>query len=125
MGTSLDYTTDSDSLSLDFIAGLIAGEGTFMWINQNGQEVPFFQLKMHADKNPLFELIKKRLGLKEKVHEYTHQNRHYVLLLVRKRSVIENVIIPLFEGRLFGTKKGQFERWRDIYFQKKLSFIYN
>lgn len=119
-----DYTKNIANISIDFIAGLIAGAGAFMWIKQSGQETPVFQLKMHADEKQLFELIKEKLGLKEKIYEYTHQDRHYVLLLVRKRSVIEKIIIPTFDQRLFGLKKLQFELWRDKFFQKKLSFIY-
>lgn len=98
-------------MTLDFIAGLIAGEGSFMWIKQNGGEIPVFQLKMHADERPLFEQIKARLGLKEKIYEYTHQNRHYVLLLIRKRFSLTNIIIPTFENRLFGLKRIQFNNW--------------
>ena len=110
--------------SLDFIAGLIVGEGSFMWIKQNGTEIPVFQLKMHATERPLFDLLKTKMGLKEKIYEYTHQERHYVLLLIRKRSVIENIIIPVFDGRLFGNKKIQFENWKNKYFERKLNFIY-
>ena len=114
----------TDLPSFDFIAGLIAGEGSFMWIKQNGTEVPVFQLKMHATERPLFELLKTKLGLREKIYEYTHQERHYVLLLIRKRSVIENIIIPTFDQRLFGNKRIQFEAWKKKYFEKKLDFIY-
>lgn len=39
------------NLSLDFIAGLIAGEGSFMWINQNNNTIPVFQLKMIVGKD--------------------------------------------------------------------------
>lgn len=124
MNNIADYTKDYKNLSLDFIAGLIAGEGAFMWIKQNGNEVAVFQLKMHADEKPLFQLIKLRLGLKEKIYEYTHQNRHYVLLLIRKRRVIEDIIIPTFDQRLFGLKRDQFEVWKNKYYQKKLEFIY-
>lgn len=105
--------TAPEELTLDFIAGLIAGEGAFMWIKQNGTELAVFQLKMHADERPLFEMIKSRLSLTEKIHEYTHQNRHYVLLLVRKRQSIINKIIPAFDGRLHGLKKLQYTKWRE------------
>ena len=44
--------------SLDFIAGVISIEGTFMWIKQNKKVIPVFQLKMRADEQKLFELIK-------------------------------------------------------------------
>lgn len=98
--------------SLDFIAGLIVGEGCFTTIKQGSQEVHAFQLKMHADERPLFELIINKLDLKEKIHEYTHQERHYVLLLIRSKEVLIKKIVPAFDGRLYGIKKIQFEKWR-------------
>ena len=110
--------------SLDFIAGLISVEGSFLWSNQKGIEIPVFQLKIQGDEKTLLELIKNKLELKEKVYEYRHQNRHYALLLVRKRSSIENILIPFFEGRLIGKKRLQFENWKNKYFEKKLNFIY-
>lgn len=110
--------------SLDFIAGLVVGEGSFMWIKQNKQIVPVFQLKMHYRERPLFELIVKKLGLKEKIHEYTHQKRHYVLIIVRRRSTIEKIIIPTFENRLYGIKAAQFYLWREKYFEEKFNFSY-
>lgn len=114
----------SDLPSLDFIAGLIDGEGAFMWTKQNGTETPVFQLKMHAREHALFDMIKVKLGLKENIHEYTHQGRHYVLLLIRKRATIENTIIPTFDGRLFGYKKILFEEWKKKFYEKKLEFMY-
>ncbi len=107
--------------SFDFIAGLISREGSFLWIKQNGTEIPVFQLKMRADERPLFELFKEKLGLKEKIYEYTHQNRHYVLLLIRRRRVLEDIIIPAFEFRLFGLKKKQFDGWKRKFIRKRLS----
>jgi hypothetical protein len=110
--------------SLDFIAGLISAEGSFLWSNQKGNEIPVFQLKIQGKEKILLDLIKMQLGLKEKVYEYRHQNRHYALLLVRKKSTIENILIPFFDERLLGTKKSQFEVWKNKYFEKKLNFIY-
>jgi len=74
-------------LSLDFIAGLICGKGPFMWIKQNNTEIPVFQLKMHYKDKNLIEMVRDSLDLSETVHEYTHQNRHYALLLVRKKEI--------------------------------------
>ena len=110
--------------SLDFIAGILSIEGSFMWIRQNKSEIPVFQLKMQPTEKSLLELIRLKLGLKEKIYEYNHQKRSYVLLLVRKRSTIENVIIPVFEGRLLGNKMVQFEDWKNRYFEHKINFIY-
>lgn len=111
-------------LSLDFIAGLVAGEGSFMWIKQGGSEIPVFQLKMHALERPLFEMVKETLGLKEKIYEYNHQNRHYVVILVRKRTSIEDTIIPSFENRLYGLKKIQFDEWKNKFFERKTLYKY-
>lgn len=112
------------TLSLDFIAGLIAGEGSFMWIKQNSQEVPVFQLKMHALDKELVEMVRDGLGLDEEIHEYNHQNRHYALLLVRRRKTITEKIIPLLDGRLFGMKKIQFEDWKKKFERKKKDWLY-
>lgn len=102
----------TDLPSLDFIAGLIAGEGSFMIINQNNNRVHVFQLKMHADERQLFDQIKIKLGLLDPIYEYAHQNRHYVMLLIRKRETIIRKIIPTFDDRLFGLKRAQYENWR-------------
>lgn len=112
-------------LSLDFIAGLVAGEGSFMRVSYGKKQTVFvFQLKMHASERPLFEEIKQTLGLKGKIYEYNHQNRHYVLILVRNRNEIENIIIPTFSNRLHGLKKIQFDTWKNNYIEKKKKFAY-
>ncbi len=120
MHVELFYMEEVKNLpSFDFIAGLIAGGGSFLWIHQNGRRLPVFQLRMHATERPLLELLKQKLGLNEPIHEYTHERRHNVLILVRKKSVLENVIIPVFNGRLFGKKAAQFDLWKEIFFQEK------
>lgn len=115
---------ENHSPSLDFISGLISTGASFMWVKQKQTEVPVFQIKMHISERPLLELIKQTLGLKEVIYEYNYASRQYVLMLVRKRSVIETTIIPTFDGRLFGVKKDQFEAWKKKYFEKKLDFVY-
>jgi len=112
------------SPSLDFIAGLLNTGVTFMWVKQKEDEVPVFQIKMQLSQRPLLELIKNKLGLKEHIYEYRYTSRQYVLILVRRRSVIENTIIPTFDGRLFGSKRIQFDAWKKKYFEKKLEFVY-
>lgn len=115
---------ENSTPSLDFVSGLINTGATFMWVKQKEAEVPVFQIKLHTSQRELLELVKLKLGLKEKIYEYNYSNRQYVLILVRKRSVIETTIIPTFEGRLFGTKRDQFEAWKKKYFEKKLDFVY-
>ncbi len=112
------------SPSLDFIAGLISTGATFMWVKQKESTVPVFQLKTHIRQRELLELIKAKLGLKETIYEYSYSSRQYLLLLVRRRSTIENTIIPTFDGRLFGAKRTQFEAWKTKYYEKKLEFAY-
>ena len=80
-----------------------------------------FQIKAHIDEKPLIEMIKAKLDLTEKIHEYTHDGRHYVILLIRKRWVIANKLIPALDGRLFGIKKHQYIQWRDEFFKNLLS----
>lgn len=114
---------DTSDISLDFIAGVIVGNGSFSWVKQKGAEIPVFRIKINADERPLVEAIKKKLGLEEAIYEYTHAKCHYVLILVRHRSTIEDIIIPAFEARLFGMKRKQFEAWRDRFYQKKLDLF--
>ena len=110
--------------SIDFIAGLVNRSGNFLWVKQKNQEVPVFQIKMELSEIELLEIIKEKLGLKEVIHQYTHQKRSYGLLLVRRRATIETIIIPIFDQRLFGSKKVQFEEWKTKYYTKKLEFVY-
>jgi hypothetical protein len=115
----------NSNLSLDFIAGLVCGEGCFSWFIQNGkQRVAAFSLKMHYKDKDLVMAVRDSLGLKEPVHEYNHQGRHYVMLVVRKRKIIEDVIIPAFEGKLSGSKKNQFEHWKKRFYQGKTNWKY-
>ncbi len=110
--------------SLDFIAGFFSTGATFMWVKQKNVKVPVFQIKMQISDRDLLETIKLKLGLKEKIYEYKYKNTNYLLLLARKRSTIENIIIPTFDGRLFGNKAIQFENWKNKYYQEKLNFVY-
>lgn len=110
--------------SLDFIAGLFSAIGSFLWVKQKNSEIPVFQLKMAKNEEGLLNLVKQKLGLKEIVHNYIHKNRSYALLLIRSRRTIENVLIPLVDGRLFGQKAIQFELWKKKYYEKRLEFVY-
>lgn len=110
--------------SLDFIAGLFSATGSFLWVKQKNSEIPVFQLKTQAEDHQLLELIKEKLKIKESIHRYIHQGRGYSLLLIRSRRTIENVLIPLVDGRLFGQKAIQFEQWKNKYYEKRLEFVY-
>lgn len=109
--------------SLDFIAGIVSSFGSFFWSHKNGRRNPIFQLKIHASDKALLVLVKVGLCLKENIYEYNHQNRHYAVLMVRKRLALETQVIPLLNSRLFGRKSTEFELWRDMIIDDKLKRI--
>ncbi len=98
--------------SLDFVAGVIATSGSFLWIKQNKTKIPVFQIKTHISDAPLIELIKTKLGLTEKIYRYTHSNRNYVLLLIRSKETIKKNLFPTLNGRLYGKRKDLFKKWK-------------
>ena len=115
----MDKKEKIDLPSFDFIAGLATGHGSFFWIHQNGGRLPVFQIRMHISEKPLLELLKEKMNITESIHEYKNKGRHSVFIIVRRRFVLENIIIPVFNGRLFGKKAAQFELWKEIFFQDK------
>jgi len=124
---------NTKKLSLDFIAGLIAGEGYFGLVNYNTtkQKVFVFQLQMHYDDRTLVFAVKNSLGLREPVYEYNYQDkknpilwRHLVKLLVRRREVIKKIIIPAFDGRLYGLKEKQFNEWKKKFSEQEKKWRY-
>lgn len=128
--------TNTKKLSLDFIAGLIAGEGYFGLVNHNTAKqktkVFVFQLRMHYDDRNLVFAVKNSLGLREPVYEYNHQDkkksslwRHTALLLVRRREVIKKIIIPAFDGRLYGLKEKQFNEWKKKFSEQEKKWRYH
>lgn len=110
-----------DMLNLDFIAGLIVGEGTFYWTKAPQGKIPAFALRMHIRDKELVVAVRDSLGLKERIYEYTHNNRHYVFLLVRNIGSLKNVVIPLIYPRLAGYKKQQFIEWFDKFYDSDVA----
>lgn len=126
--------TNTKELSLNFIAGLITAGGYFGWASQGkkGQKVAVFQVQMHYNDRELVFAIRNTLGLKEPIYEYNHQDRkksslkrHYVRLLVRRREVIKKIIIPAFEGRLYGLKGKQFNQWKQEFSKQEKDWKYH
>ncbi len=56
-------------------------------------------------------MVRNTLAPREKVHEYNHNGRHYVFLLVRYPGDLKDKVIPMMYPRLQGYKKEQFVRW--------------
>lgn len=100
-------------LTPEYICGLFEGEGTFSThgYTTRGERLPCVALKMHYRDKELIEAIRDYFGLKNKVYEYTHQNRHFVMLVVRDTSTLKNKMVPFFRNRLLGHKGVQFEAW--------------
>lgn len=104
-------------LTKDFIIGLVVGEGTFCFTTtgnrlfEKTRKVPAFQLRMHVRDLALVTAVRDTLKLETKVYQYTHNKRHYAMLIVRNIGDIKNIIIPFFYKHLRGYKEYQFNRW--------------
>ena len=105
--------TEKKKLTLEFIAGLIVGEGTFYWTKSRGSQwkTPSFALRMHVRDRELVTMVRDSLGLTEKVHEYKHSGRHYVHLFIRHPGDLKNKLIPFIYPLLQGYKLEQFIHW--------------
>jgi len=116
-----EHMADTVLPTLDFIAGIVETSGSFFFTKSGSYTLPVFQVKLVGREKHIIELIIKKLGLTEVVHEYLHGGRHYAVLTVRRRSTIERVIIPTFDNRLLGVKKTQFNTWRDQFYKQQLA----
>ena len=122
----------SKQLSLDFMAGLVISNGYFAWINQNNQKVAVFQIQMQYNQKDLLFAFRNSLGLKETIYEYNYRDkrklslyRHIVKLIVRRRETIKKIIIPAFDGRLYGPKQKQFDQWKKNFYQEEKKWHYH
>ena len=118
-------------LPLDYIAGLIEGEGSFSFCSipqwkclNNGCEVrvkiPAFQIRMHERDEDLIRALRNTLGLDNIVYNYPptktkrfikpYKSGRLAVLIVRDTAALRN-IIPLFYKRLYGYKRKQFFEW--------------
>jgi len=111
--------------TLDYIAGIVETAGSFFFTKVGNYTIPVFQVKLVGREKHILELMTKKLALTETVHEYLHGGRHYAVLTVRRRSTIERVIIPTFDNRLLGSKKNQFNTWRDQFYRQQLAKLEN
>lgn len=116
---------DSKEISLDYIRGLVEGEGCFTFCsvprktkNNPGKfKLPTFVIAMHERDEPLITAIRDRLKLKNRV--YNHQpymgdgikRGRIAKLIVRDFGALKNIIVPLFYGKLRGNKGKQFLEW--------------
>ena len=122
-------------LTDEFILGLIVGEGCFSFSNRPGrlfsakEKIPAFILRMHVRDKKLVIAVRDTLKLNDnKIYEYTHNKRHYIMLIIRNTGDIKNIIIPFFYKRLKGYKKKQFNQWLEDFNKPEVAegykFIY-
>lgn len=118
-------------LTKDFIAGLIVGEGTFCFTTtgnklfEETRKIPTFQLRMHVRDKKLVTAVRDMMNLKEnKIYEYTHNNRHYAMLIIRNIGDIKNIIIPFFYKNLKGYKRKQFYQWLEDFNKLEVAECY-
>ena len=103
-------------LTPEYIRGLFEGEGTFTNDgSRNGRINPCVTLKMHYRDKELIEGIRDYFGLHHKVYEYTHQGRHYAMLIIRDIPSLKNKMVPFFKNQLLGNKGMQFEGWLKMF----------
>ena len=73
---------------------------------------------MHFRDKKLLQNIAFSLGLDNEIHEYVHQNRHYVQLIVRDRKSLLFRVVPAVRWKLHGYKKIQLESWLTEFFNR-------
>jgi hypothetical protein len=123
--TLVPQQTEKNLPSLDYIAGIVSCHGNFGWTPRGKNSSPFFQIKIHQSETDLLKLIKTKLGLKEKIYKYNHNGRKYSMIKIHRKQILEGVIIPTFNFRLFGKKQRQFEQWQKQSYQFWLSKLYS
>ncbi len=107
-------------ITLDYIRGLIEGEGCFTFSTQYrfNRKVPCFEIGMHARDMDLLEAIRDRLGLHNKIYVYHYKSPGInqgpkAILIVREFAQLRNIVIPLCYNRLKGNKAKQFNAWME------------
>jgi len=118
-------------ISTEYARGLIEGSGLFTFthkqiIDNRGTLIPTFQLKMGVENKELIQGVKDRMGLKNKVYEYSHQGKDgskrkpYALLIVRDVDGLKNKTIPFLYKKLVGPKADQLEEWLELIGSEKM-----
>jgi len=106
--------------SLDFIAGVVETHGSFYVQKIGRSRVSHFRIKIHMDEAKLLEAISTKLGLGGTVYRYRHGGRKYAMLVVRRKNEIVDKLIPALDGRLLGSKRKEYEKWRNRFYKRDL-----
>lgn len=91
---------------------------------------------MSKQDKDLIYLVKEKMGLRNKIYEYSRKERKdkynrqsIIVLIVRDFGQLKNIIVPFFCKKLIGFKAKQFEDWlekigNDPDVQENYRFIY-
>ena len=131
---------ENKTISDEYLRGLVEGEGCFTFCNipvmgKTGKKfvLPAFTIQMHERDKSLIELLKLRLGLKNKIYVYKvralmekskiYRRGPMAKLIVRDVASLKNKIVPFFmEYNLKTYKRHDFKIFAEVVtmmFQKR------
>ncbi|PIR97978.1 MAG: hypothetical protein COT89_01870 [Candidatus Colwellbacteria bacterium CG10_big_fil_rev_8_21_14_0_10_42_22] len=115
-----------EKITKEYVLGIVESEGRFTFSTRTRKlanktviqtRVPTFSINMHEDNRNLLELVKKQMGLENKIYIYKSKDKDgynrakKALLIVRGYGAIKNIVVPYFYGQLVGGKAIQFKQW--------------
>ena len=117
-------------ISNEYIRGLVEGEGSFTFsttrkrVDGTRYKLPAFVISLHIRDKHLLEMIRDKIGLKNKIYyrvpnvviQNAKSGKKYLserqaILIVRDFQQLKNNIIPFFYKKLYGHKGVQFMGW--------------
>ncbi len=117
-------------ISNEYIRGLVEGEGSFTFsttrkrVDGTRYKLPAFVISLHIRDKYLLEMIRDKIGLKNKIYyrvprvaiQNAKSGKKYLserqaILVVRDFQQLKNNIIPFFYKKLYGHKGIQFMEW--------------
>ena len=111
-------------LTIEYIAGFISSQGSFISYSRSGHEYFALQIKSDFYNADLLEKIAASLGIHNRVYRYNKQSGSYSLLVIRDRDAIIKTIIPQLDGRLFGIKNIEYQEWKKLINEQSSTWNY-
>ncbi len=102
----------TNTLSPDFVAGIISTSGTFFHTHTARVEQFGFQIKMRHENYELLRMIRDVLGITNHIHIYREGNTRYAILLTRSKKTLTEKIIPFVDERIYGQKLKDYLQWK-------------
>lgn len=115
-------------LPLDYIRGLVEGEGCFTFYTTSGLQKtldgrtiklkrPVFVIAMHERDEELLRALRNTFGVSDSILKYKPWTKDGIKrggsakLVIRDTAELRNLIIPFFYNKLYGYKGKQFFQW--------------